>query len=484
MKKIFYFISAVALMAGFTACTEKEGGDLDLDNIVLDGFYVYGDATGAGSSILAKNAMSAGSNEVEKKVRTGMFEKYVWLEANKDFSLVENSAGNKTFYGANLAEVNYGYDEADPTCKNFADNPNMKIQQGLLIVGKDAPAMQVKETGLYHIVLDNNANGDLPEGAQIIIQKADWGVRGGMNGWGFTKGEAVKNSDGSITYTWVDQNLAKNGEFKFASCHGWKINLDVDGLVKAEVSLGLDDEKKLNNNANNNINVGEKGGLYKITLTYNCKAGAIADSFSYTVECTQESTTPTEMYIIGNDFGNWDWNAESVVSMTPVHSHEGAFWAIRYMTTSTEFKFCAQKAWNGDFCKLGTNDGFETPGNNKVTADGMYMIYVDLKGDFVKVAPAKVYGMGDVFGGWDAGKAENLFALEGQTLTATAPKAGNIRMYAATPEGVTADWWQMEFNVFDGKIVYRGGEGDQAAVAVTAGQKVTLDFNAGTGSIK
>ena len=190
------------------------------------------------------------------------------------------------------------------------------------------------------------------------------------------------------------------------------------------------------------------------------------------------------MYIIGNDFGNWDWNAESVVSMTPVHSHEGAFWAIRYMTTSTEFKFCAQKAWNGDFCKLGTNDGFETPGNNKVTADGMYMIYVDLKGDFVKVAPAKVYGMGDVFGGWDAGKAENLFALEGQTFTATAPKAGNIRMYAATPEGVTADWWQMEFNVFDGKIVYRGGEGDQAAVAVTAGQKVTLDFNAGTGSIK
>jgi hypothetical protein len=46
------------------------------------------------------------------------------------------------------------------------------------------------------------------------------------------------------------------------------------------------------------------------------------------------------------------------------------------------------------------------------------------------------------------------------------------------------DWWQMEFNIFDGKIVYRGGEGDQAAVAVKAGQTVTLDFNAGTGSIK
>ena len=200
---------------------------------------------------------------------------------------------------ATLAEVNYGYDENDPNCKNYADNPNMMIQQGLLVVGEDAPAMQVKETGLYHIVLDNNANGDLPDGAQIIVQKADWGVRGGMNGWGFTKGE-VKNDNGVITYTWKDQEMSAKGEFKFASCHGWKINLDADGIVKAEVSLGLDDEGKLNNNANNNIVAGEKAGLYTIVLTYNCKAGALADSFSYTVELTQESSLPTACYLIGD----------------------------------------------------------------------------------------------------------------------------------------------------------------------------------------
>ena len=142
MKKIIYIFSALALMAGFSACTEKDG-DINLDDIVLDGFYVYGDATGAGTTVLSKNAMSAGSNEVEKKVRTGMYEKYVWLEADKDFALIENSAGKKTFYGANLVEVNYGYDENDPSCKNFADNPNMKIQQGKLIVGENAPKMQV-----------------------------------------------------------------------------------------------------------------------------------------------------------------------------------------------------------------------------------------------------------------------------------------------------------------------------------------------------
>jgi hypothetical protein len=57
-------------------------------------------------------------------------------------------------------------------------------------------------------------------------------------------------------------------------------------------------------------------------------------------------------------------------------------------------------------------------------------------------------------------------------------------MYALEPAGVTAaDWWQMEFNIYDGKIVYRAGGDDQEAVAVSAGQTVTLDFNAGTGSI-
>ena len=94
--------------------------------------------------------------------------------------------------------------------------------------------------------------------------------------------------------------------------------------------------------------------------------------------------------------------------------------------------------------------------------------------------------MGDCFGGWDAGKEENKFVAEGTTLVSPAlAKEGNVRMYTAAPSVIKGvDWWQMEYNVFDGKIVYRAGGDDQDAVAATAGQKVTLDFNAGTGSIK
>ena len=460
---------AIALMFSFAACEQgTQQGGTNFDDIQEDGFYVSGAATGI-EGITADLMMAAGHNEAaSNELRNGMFEKYIVLEGGKDFELVLNEAGTQTRYSATLADF-------DVT--ELADNPSIVVKRGELKIGADAPAMQVAKTGLYHIVLDLNVNEDLLY-PQIVVAPVQWGVRGGMNGWGFTAfPEPSAYSNAGMTWVLEDQELAAGGKFKFAYGHGWKIQLDDAGNVKANTNLG-------EGAATGTTDIAvEAAGKYKVTLNFALKGGAIENSYSYNVELTEASTMPTTMYAIGNDFGNWDWSADSVVEMTPVHSHSGAFWAVRYMTTATEFKFCAKREWNGDFCTLGTNTGFVTPGNNMVEADGMYLLYVDLANNFVTVEPAKVYGMGDVFGGWDAGKAENLFALEGQTLTATAPNAGNIRMYAATSvEGV--DWWQMEFNVFDGKIVYRGGEGDQAAVAVTAGQKVTLDFNAGTGSIQ
>ena len=481
MKKIAMFMSALALAFAFNSCEEKEEGGVDLDNVTEDGFYVAGPATGA-ADIEAKYMMTAGVNEVlmdQEKLswaeskRAGMYEKYIVLEGGKEFELLLYANGEKVRYSATLADFDTKELDANPT----ADYP--MVQRGTLVTGAEAPAMKVEKTGLYHIVLDLNEANDLPFGAQIILAPVTWGVRGGMNGWGFTAfPEPTAYSNDGITWVLEDQELGKGGTFKFAYNHAWKIQLDDAAKVKAHANLG---EGAVNGATDIAV---EKAGLYKITLTYKLASGDISASYDYTVECTQESDLPTEMYIIGNDFGNWNWEAESVVSMNAVHSHPGAFWAIRYMTTETQFKFCAVKEWNGDFKSLGTNTGFITPDNCQVEAEGLYMIYVDLTNDFIVVEPAKVYGMGDVYGGWDKGVEANLFAVEGQTLTSTTPAAGNIRMYAAAPEGSDADWWQMEFNVFDGKIVYRADGGDQAAVAVTAGQKVTLNFNAETGSIQ
>jgi hypothetical protein len=490
MKKFFYLISSVALLASLSACSEKNNGKIDFDDLVLDGFYVYGEATGTPDKVLSINSMAAGSNEVDKTVRAGMYEKYIYLEGGKEFSLIENQAGVKTYYGADLAEVNYGLGTEENPGKNFDNNPDMMILQGKLKIGEDAPALKVAESGLYHIVLDNNQNGDLAQGAQIIIQKADFGVRGGCNGWGFTAGTAVKNEDGTIVYTWENLEFSAKGEYKFASCNGWKINLDEDGVVKAEVGLGLTDGKL--SNTGGNIVIGDKGGLYKITLTYTPKAGAVADSFSYASELTQESTLPEECYLIGDAIAGWELPGNQV-AMIPAHSEPGVFWAVRYISDATKsFKFSQiSTGWGKDFYSLGTDEGFTTAGGNcYVAAPGLYMIEVNYKENIINVHSAEVYGCAEPFSNpnWGAVDEAKYTLNEDGTVSYVLKADGtHLRSFvksAFDPE--VANWWHREFTLGnDGKIAYRGAGGDSANTdGVVAGKTVTLDFNAGTGTIK
>lgn len=473
-------MTAAALLAAFSSCEKKPA--VDLGSVVLDGFYVYGEATGNADKVLSQNAMAAGFNEVEKATRAGMYEKYIYLEGGKDFALIENSNKDKKFYGAELTEVNYGQGTEEAPGKNFEDNPDMMILQGKLIIGDTAPKMRVKESGLYHIVLDNNKKGDLAEGAQIIIQKADFGVRGACNGWGFTKGEPTVGADGVVTFTWKDLDFPSKGEFKFSSCHGWKINLDEEGKVKAEVSFGLEGGKLALTSTNITV---DKAGLYDLTLVFTPKAGELAGSFSYTAKLTKESNLPEACYLIGDGIKGWEIQKGDALAMIPAHSEPGCFWAIRHIEAEKGFKFSQIATdWGKDFTGLGTDTGYTVKESNCFVAEtGLYMIEVDYSKNVVTVSKAVVCGMGDVFGSWDEGKYP--FTVSGQTMTATATAANNLRMYAvSTFAAATGNWWHREFNIYDGKISYRGTGGEQAAVPVTAGQTITLDFNAGTGTIK
>ena len=190
---------------------------------------------------------------------------------------------------------------------------------------------------------------------------------------------------------------------------------------------------------------------------------------------------PETMNIIGTAVGGWDW-AVNAVEMIPVNGKSGQFWAIRYIEANQGFKFCAQKAWSGDFSKLGENTGFayDTDGNCIVETSGVYMIYVDVENDKTCIEPAKVYGIGDCFGGWAADPVA--FEIDGDKVVGTTTGDGEIRLYADSSIA-TSDWWTREFVFFDGKIAYRGNGGDQERVNVAAGTKVILDFNAGTATL-
>lgn len=192
---------------------------------------------------------------------------------------------------------------------------------------------------------------------------------------------------------------------------------------------------------------------------------------------------PAEMYMIGADFGGWNWSSDGVAQMIPVHGFEGNFWCIRYITAGNGFKWCSKREWNGDFFSLGEDIGFTTQdGNAFVAEDGMYMVFMDMVNGRISVEPARVYGMGDCFGGWNT--ATYPFKTVGRTMVATTAAAGELRIYAASDIApVGNDWWKMEFVPMNGIIEYRGAGNDQERVPVGASKTVELNFNAGTGEL-
>ena len=198
---------------------------------------------------------------------------------------------------------------------------------------------------------------------------------------------------------------------------------------------------------------------------------------------------PDNLYMTGDEFGNWDWSSKEVVTLVPVHNSgdkaPGQFWTVRYLSAGKGFKFCPAKAWNGqEFSGLETNEGYTiTGGNCTVEQDGIYMIHIDLKNNILHVEPARIYGIGSCFGGWDEGMENALFTADGRTLKCTLVADGELRMYAASGRA-TSDWWTREFIFLDGKIEYRGTGDDQQRVNAGAGQTVVLDFNAGTATLQ
>lgn len=264
LKKISLLVAATALVfTTFSSCNPKED---DPVVIVEDGFYVTGDATGT-SSLSVNYRMSSGLNEVSKEKRAGMYEKYVALEANKDFTLLLKEGTVETKYSAALTEFN---------TEGENDQPTVTLLRGDLVSGTAATAMKVTKSGLYHIVLDLNTVGDLAK-PLIIVAPVEWGVRGVNGDWGWKKMKSP-TAFNRTTMVW-DTIIATTSasEFKFAYGGGWKIQLDDAGLVKANTNLGTD---MVPNGANLNM---PKGTDIKVTLTWNLATGEISKSYAMAI---------------------------------------------------------------------------------------------------------------------------------------------------------------------------------------------------------
>ena len=363
-------------------------------------------------------------------------------------------------------------------------------------VGQDGANIVMAEDGVYDFILDpENATakviksiatdaGDVPTPQP---KPKAWSVIGTLEDSGWGTDYDLSNVSGDV---WAIKNLhvRAQDEFKIRADHEWGKSYggpeenaestyepgNVYGVYEPVLGTAFAAGDK-------NIRIGVEGD-YNITFTYGDEPTILIEEYK---------EFPDALYMTGTDFGNWSWG-EGTVELWPVinkpewddgKTSEGQFYTIRYFTTNG-FKFNGAKAWDGgQFGSLETNYGFTNDGDGNVVVpeEGFYLVHIDLKNSILNVEPAKVYGIGDAFGGWTPALEDALFAPDGKTLVKTAPKAGKLRMYVASAIATTS-WWTMEFNIINGQIVPRVLD-ELDAPEIKAGQVVTLDFNAGTGTI-
>ena len=476
----------LAMFVAFTSC-EKDDPKPD-PVLVEDGFYVKGSLTPY-AEIEFNGSFVAGKNEVDQAARTGMYEKYVALKAGAEgFNIHQVSGQDVTIWGPSSVEV---LDITDIT-----DNPAITIQKGTL---GNSGVFTVPTDGLYHIILDTETS------TFVIAPVPYWAIIGGATPIGWTDSQMPLVGDfglNEIKFELTDIEL-RAGDFKFRYGNGWKINITDDETVKVNTNYGgtvsgtlPDLVAELIPGGDNYALTKEQEGIYTVTLTWNAESG-----YTSTLTKTADVTPldyPENLYMIGDGVGDWEW-ANTDLPLVPTHSNPHLFWKIVWMNAEGGFKFAPEKEWAGDFGISGDADenGVYAKGGDNVSVPGTagyYMVVVDLENETIQVTDVKVYGIGDAFGVWDAATEANLFTIDGESIYFNSvPAAGDLRMHvtATTLSNIVdgevkpVDWWQAEFNIIDGSIAFRGTGGDQTGIpAITAGQKVTLNFKQGTGTIE
>ena len=423
------------------------------------------------------------------------------IEWNGDLPMVSDEDGNKHV----ALSVELGDEDEFKFRKDKDWTVNMGGEFGGMDVAfpvkQDGSNIKVGAEGVYDLFVnlsDNTAMVAEASGLKVsgivVVSEADdkpkaWSLVGTLEDSNWGKDYDLTNVTGDV---WTINNVLvrENDEFKIRADHKWDISYggpeenaqstykegDVYGVYQPTLGETFDAGEK-------NIRIGAEGH-YNITLTYGDEPTILIEEYK---------EFPEHVYMTGADFGNWSWG-EGTVELTPVLHNpswganaEAQFWTVRYLTAGNGVKFNSALAWDGkQFGSLETNEGFtnDGDGNVQVAESGLYMIHIDFKRSILHLEPARIYAIGATVadGSWVEGLEAGLFTNNGPKTSFTTQNGGELRMYAAS-EISTSDAWTREFIILEGKIEYRGNGGDQERVQVLAEQVITLDFNAGTGSI-
>ena len=506
VKNIAFFLSA-ALLTFFVSCSDDDDAtptldlsDDQIDDIVddivdsgpvlADGIYIVGASVSADTtSANLLQAGNVGAPEFGNQTRVGFYEGYVYMgEGNYSFMKVEG----ETMTSIGGAWTKFMRDSDPDSIESFG---------GALDAGGEGQSPF--NTGkLAHVMYDESTS-------QYALTAVEyWEVIGSATDEGWSAGQQIaETSKSAESVVFVGENITmREGPYKFRFNSNWGINLEEGECDNAATAcldyftnLGGTLDALVAGGANMEFGTGNDG-VYKVTITYSPGAGISLDiDVEKTGEAEALAEYPETLYMIGSAIGGWDWEANGQ-PLIPVYDNKHLFWKVVYLDTAggSAFKFSPVLAWNGDFGKTGDAvDGIFAKGGEDLVMpghSGYYAITVNLETETIEVTEdVGIYGVGgDTFGSWDGGVAEQKFTRTDSVFTSPTILAdGDLRIHFTSStltksESTDAvDWWQAEFVVVEsGAIEFRGTGEDQARTAVTAGQKVYLNFKTLTGTIE
>ena len=240
-----------------------------------------------------------------------------------------------------------------------------------------------------------------------------------------------------------------------------------------------------------------------------CYSNAITLPRVHVTKPEQTLALPEKMFLVGgmpsSNWSNW-------IRMAQVYNAPGMFYGVVYCPANSNFKFSPEA---GDWeqarsystvefteeaktlagVELGTDND-----NIAVRNGGWYTMVVTTKivgkeiRYIVDIRQAEVYLCGNSMGEWGFIEAGKFTAPEGdgEWVSPAAKGSGEARLCVKVPD---TEWWMTEFTLLDGATVfYREtdnllngwGEdkGSNYSVQLSAGQKVHINFSAGTGFVE
>lgn len=503
-NRLLAMMMSVVILGFMASCDEDEPTPtppiVEGDTVnVADGMYfaLVGQSPLPAAQMKGASVDAPGFSAVS---REGFVQTYAYLTAG-NYNMVEiESKAFKTYYGGDVTTVT---GEANPN-KECGDDETTESGYSLVSAAVDGAAFAVPTDGLYVIAYDATL------GEIVYDEMTGMGIIGGgtPGGWGEdTPMTGTVTAEGG---SWsVDDVTLDVGQMKFRHNCRWGIDRRLDYTKDFANDNGysfftnyggsIDQLKPGNEGAN--IEIGEYAN-YTVTFAWDPILGVSA-TLTKTGAAPEKPKYPEAMYLVG-DATAYDWTGpgdaahngadlmHKIAGGTP--NEDGIFWKILYLETGKGFKISA-KGWADPNLGFGDVEEFDpngvtvsdAGGNMGVAESGMYMVVVNLQDDMQKVSVMvpSVYGIGDAFGGWDSEMAAALYTVDNTAKTLISPATvadGNIRTYV--DHAWITDWWNAEFVVISDVLEYRNDGGDQAAVATTTGQVMTLSFDDNTGTIQ